>query len=690
MTSQALETVSILLVDDRPSNLAALEAVLQRPDYRLVKAANGREALTRVLQEDFAVILMDVAMPEMDGFEAASLIKQREKSANIPIIFVTASIYELEQVFHGYSVGAVDYLRKPVESHVVQAKVAVFVQLHRQKKEIERQAELLRGVEQREREALVKRTDEQIHRSEARFDAAFDEAPVGIAEADLDGRFTRVNAELARILGVEPSDVIGRTLASFVPGSDGAALAADRQALLSTGERIMRREHPCLRPDRRMAWVRSTFSVVRDRRNVPQQYVLVLEDVTEQRWTEQTRSFLVDAGRVLLGTLDRDRTLRSVARVAVEGFCDWCTIDLLNEDGVPVTAAGDHADPSLVPFLDRVRAGWPESERALNTALETGEPMLIRDGAGDSAQEGEAAAIVVPLSARSRIFGAITFVSSDGGRVYSESDLHTGIELAHLAALAIDNARLFEEAEAAVHVRDEFLSVAAHELRTPLTPLKLLIGTYQKLLDRGKPDEVMARLPATFRRATRQIDRLVWLVDTLLDVSRIREGKLRIQRENADLAEIARDTADRFEEEAKANGCRIVLDVESAPGFWDGHRLEQVASNLLGNAIKYGAGKEVGVQVRGGDPARLTVIDRGIGIAPDEQQRIFEPFERAVSPLSFGGLGLGLYIARQIVDAHGGHISVHSEPGHTEFTVSLPPQPRPKKRDASRQPEAPA
>src|SRR5205085_12352710 len=105
---------------------------------------------------------------------------------------------------------------------------------------------------------------------------------------------------------------------------------------------------------------------------------------------------------------------------------------------------------------------------------------------------------------------------------------------------------------------------------------------------------------------SRQIDRLVWLVDTLLDVSRIREGKLRIQRDTVDLADVARDAADRFEEEAKAAGCHLALDLEPAPGFWDSHRLEQVTSNLLGNAIKYGAGHPIEIKVRGGDRACLT------------------------------------------------------------------------------------
>lgn len=685
MLNPPVEPVNILLVDDRPGNLAALRAILERPEYRLVEARSGMEALSRVLQFDFAVILLDVAMPEMDGFETAALIKQRERSANVPIIFVTASIYELEQIFRGYSIGAVDYLRKPVEPHVVQAKVSVFVELYRQKQEIRRQAELLRASEAREREAQRQRAEDVLQRSEARYEATFEHAPVGIAETNLDGRFLRANGRLSRILGVEPGDLIGRSLAEFAPADDAAALAAEISALAREEDRFLRREHRCLRPDARMVWVRTTIAVVRDRTGTPQTLVLVLEDVTEERWAEQTRRFLVDAGRVLLGALDRERTLRSVARLAVGGFCDWCVVELLGEDGEPETVAADHSDATLVRAIPRLRDDWKESESMLKDVLHTGEARVWRRDDTQSATGRELdggllaaeSAVIVPLFARERIFGAITFVSTDRSRAYSESDVRMGTELALLAALAIDNARLFQEAQQAIAVRDEFLSVAAHELRTPLTPLRLLVQTFQKLLERGRNEEVLERLPNTFRRAERQIDRLVWLVDTLLDVSRIREGNLQIERGPVDLGALARDAADHFEEEARVAGCQLQLDIESAPGNWDRHRLEQVLSNLLGNAVKYGAGKEIEIRVRGGNPARLTVTDHGIGIAEELQHRIFEPFERAVSPLSYGGLGLGLYIARQIVEAHGGTISFHSEPGRaTEFLVELPTEMR--------------
>jgi CheY-like chemotaxis protein len=138
-SSIAPEPVNILLVDDRPDNLTSLKALLQQPHYNLVLARSGEEALAQVLRRDFAVILLDVAMPGMDGFQTASVIKEREQSKRIPIIFITASVYEMEHVFRGYTVGAVDYLRKPLDAQAVRSKVAVFVELYRQRRRIEQQ-----------------------------------------------------------------------------------------------------------------------------------------------------------------------------------------------------------------------------------------------------------------------------------------------------------------------------------------------------------------------------------------------------------------------------------------------------------------------------------------------------------------------------------------------------------------------
>ncbi|NTX11180.1 CHASE domain-containing protein [Myxococcus sp. CA056] len=234
--------------------------------------------------------------------------------------------------------------------------------------------------------------------------------------------------------------------------------------------------------------------------------------------------------------------------------------------------------------------------------------------------------------------------------------------------------RLASEARAAVRVRDEFLSVAAHELRTPLTSLKLQLQLLFRQLHQGEPVDTL-RLERGVETCERQTTRLTKLVDSLLDVSRLSSGKMELQLESLELGELVRELVRRFEAEAQTMNVRLDVDTsEPVTGRWDRLRLEQVITNLLSNALKYGHGAPVDVRVLGDKAeARLEVRDRGIGIAPEDAARVFDRFERAVSSRHYGGLGLGLFITRQLVEAHGGRIFLESHPGQgTTFIVVLP------------------
>jgi PAS domain S-box-containing protein len=241
--------------------------------------------------------------------------------------------------------------------------------------------------------------------------------------------------------------------------------------------------------------------------------------------------------------------------------------------------------------------------------------------------------------------------------------------------LAVERAER-RAAEDAVAIRDEFLSVAGHELKTPLTALLFHAESLTKNVAALTAAEVGDRSAKILRNSRR----LARLVDELLDVSRIAAGRLTLEREEVDLAVVARDMVGRFTEAALQAHSRIQLQVpERLLGSWDRLRIEQVLENLLTNAVKYGRGQPIDVRVEGvGRSARLVVKDGGVGIAPADQARIFERFERAVSSRHYGGLGLGLWIVRQIVEAHGGFIRVASSPGQgAEFTVELPLEHKP-------------
>jgi PAS domain S-box-containing protein len=229
--------------------------------------------------------------------------------------------------------------------------------------------------------------------------------------------------------------------------------------------------------------------------------------------------------------------------------------------------------------------------------------------------------------------------------------------------------------QAAVAARDEFLTIASHELKTPLTPLQLQIDGLRRAVRLGKSLPAAERILHALDVSARQVRRLHALVENLLDVSRIAGGRLQLSLESFDLSEAAREVLERFRPEAETTGSKLRLEADEAVvGRWDRLRLDQVISNLLSNALKYGRGFPVTVSVKSGQGgAHLIVSDGGIGIPPDQLARIFGRYERAVSTRHYGGMGLGLYIAQQIVEAHGGTIAAQSRPGEgAVFTAVLP------------------
>ncbi len=230
-----------------------------------------------------------------------------------------------------------------------------------------------------------------------------------------------------------------------------------------------------------------------------------------------------------------------------------------------------------------------------------------------------------------------------------------------------------ELAEAALRSRDEFISIASHELRTPLTTLQLVVQT--ALRDAQGDDELRLVPVRAVRNLARQTQRLARLVDTLLDASRFGTGKVELQREPVDLVDLAREVVERFDVEVARTGATLTLErSDPVVANVDRSRIDQVLTNLISNAIKYGRGLPITVSIRRqGDEAVVLVHDQGLGVPADRIGHVFERFERAVSSRQFGGLGLGLFIVREIVEAHGGKVTVESELGRgSTFRVALP------------------
>ncbi|HEX2568122.1 MAG TPA: ATP-binding protein [Polyangia bacterium] len=531
--------VKILMVDDRPANLMSLRAILEdQPGYELILASSGEEALDRVLREDFAVILLDVAMPQMDGFETARLIKQRERSCKIPIIFITASVYDMENIYRGYTVGAVDYLPKPVDPHAVRAKVAVFVELHLQAREIERQARLLQEIQAREQERLRRQANEAMAEkrraevardaSEARFRRLQESGLVGIFFWQLDGRVVDANEAFLCMVGFSEDE--------------------------------LRAGHI--------------------------------------NWRELTPPECDAADG------------RALAELQATSVCQMYEKEFVRRDGGRVSVLLGSA------FLD-----GPEE-------------------------------------------GGLSFALDITQRKQVESE----------------RARLVRELRQAVRVRDDFLSIAAHELKTPLTPLRIQTESILRAIRKDECERVeLARLARRLEVIQRSVVRMERLIESLLDVSRVTRGKLELEFEEFDLMAAARGVVERMREELDRAGCTLSVEGDTeVVGRWDRLRIEQIVENLLSNAVKYGAGKPIKLVVERDErapyeAARISVQDHGIGIAKEAQARIFDKFERVAPMRHFGGLGLGLWIVQQIVQAHGGEIAVESELEQgARFTVTLP------------------
>ncbi|NOK36809.1 GAF domain-containing protein [Corallococcus exercitus] len=414
-----------------------------------------------------------------------------------------------------------------------------------------------------------------------------------------------------------------------------------------------------------------------------------MADITRRKEAEERLQLLLDASRVLALRLDDvEEALPQVARLVVDHVATGCLVDLAAPDGTlrRVTAAHRVAghDARLKEALGAMGRG--PAHPALQ-CFQSGEVCFVsrldlryRDGVSSSEAHQAlvdslepTSVLSVPLRARGRTLGVITLFTADPQRTLVAADVTMAEELALRVSVTLENARLFHDAQSAVRLRDEFLSVASHELKTPLTSLILqhnLIG--RALENAGTQGPVTGKL----NTAQRQVLRLTALVDNLLDVSRLSLGKLALERAEVDLAQLTRDAVERLEDVFTQARCPLRLELpRTLTGQWDSLRLDQVLVNLLTNAAKYGAGHPV--TVRAGVDARdevwLEVRDEGIGIEADALPRLFGRFERAVSERHYGGLGLGLYISRQIVEALGGRIDVDSQPGQgATFTLRLP------------------
>jgi signal transduction histidine kinase len=378
----------------------------------------------------------------------------------------------------------------------------------------------------------------------------------------------------------------------------------------------------------------------------------------DRQRVERSQRVLAEAGAVFAASLEPRNTLPRVARLLVPELVSGFVVWLVDEEG------------RLVPA---VRVGLtPEQEACLREELR----QLSEPSRRQASPMG--ATVLARIQHRGHVLGGMALVWLGYTHLPRSRAAAFAEDLAHHCALALENARLLADYQAAIHVRDEFITVAAHELRTPLTSLKLQLRSLTRLLQ--QPSTSLETMRPRFLSMSRQVERLGRLVEGLLDVGRIHTGRLHLDRELMDLGELVHDVVDQLSGELARAGCEVSLVLQPrVSGLWDRTRLEQALTHLLGNAAKFGAGHPIELRVEQRDErACLTVRDQGIGLPPEALERIFGRFERAVSSREYGGLGLGLFLTRRIAEAHGGLVRATSQPGQgATFVLELPASPRP-------------
>ena len=454
-----------------------------------------------------------------------------------------------------------------------------------------------------------------------------------------EGTIASWNAGAERIKGYRAEEIIGKYFSIFYPKEDVAAGKPARELEIAARDGRYIEEGWRIRKNGEPFWAHVTITALRDSSGRLTGYSKVTRDVTELR----------QANEALRQSEERFRLM-------VEAVRDYAIFLLDPEGHVATWNVG----------AERLKGYKAEDIIGKHFSIFYPEEARKRDHPGYELRRAKAEGRYEEEGWRVRKDGSQFWANVLITAIFDQEGRHKGFTK---VTRDFTEAKRLREAQLAIQLRDEFLATAGHELRTPLSAMLMQVQGLARSARAMDP-----RVKERLEKAAMAGVRLEKLISQILDVSRINAGRLALDRERMDLDAVVREVMDRFADLAAESQCPIVLRLEPVEGVWDRVRLEQVITNLIGNALKYGKGKPVELETaRNGSSAIIRVIDNGIGIEAEDQKKIFERFERARGTREYGGFGLGLWISRSIVEAMGGQISVQSAPrkGST-FTVTLP------------------
>jgi len=500
-------------------------------------------------------------------------------------------------------------------------------------------------------------------------------------------RITFFNTGAEATFGYKRDEIIGQRIETLIPERFRTNHARQVAEFGRSGVKARRmgerREIAALRKDGAEFPAEAAISQIHHGDDVI--YAVVLRDVTIRKRFERRQQFLVEAGEKLASSFGSTETLSQVARLAVPVIADGCILENRVGNGFLAGAAA-HVDPDIEEILDEIgRAGAriPPKRHPLTEILEKPSPVMLQTDAASRLVEASgnpayltamkamnpASALFLPLVAREQLIGALTLFRTKGA--FDGDDLEFAEDLARLAALALDNARLHDAVRASLRARDEMVGVVSHDLRNPVAAIKMLSRTLLRAPPNGG-----AQAHESIELISQAAEQMDALIRDLLDVNRLDAGKLVVSPLSVDPSTLLADSLQTLRPLVDEKGIALDLQIETPlpKVMADPDRIQQTLSNLVGNAIKFSpAGSKIVVVARR-DPEGvvISVVDKGKGIAPEQLPKVFDRNWQS-SRTDRQGAGLGLAISKGIVEAHGGRIWLESRPAEgTAVSFTLP------------------